>query len=335
MKTIDEIQRELKVLINELNQLKEEKADVNLNLDFKKLTAYGKRYPICPHPLEKCDMHTKKCYLLLLLSLVSYDKEAVYSSLQLIHRIAFGCKYLTGEMDLKEEFVSAQIMTFEQSDEATVLFKNNDMRLLLVLEMLLITGYFTKGKKAALEYTAEICILLNVAKEELLFLSNMAAVILTGDLKQYKCQIANKYNLFTVYLKDLPFKREIINLKLSEDIHFGGNNFSAWFFSEVSNIEGKNRKYLSSVMIKKENNRIKYSFNKFVDNHIEESIEEELSECKYSPDIDGNFFILKNRVIERENDGIIPVGVKSHYLDNSYDDAMKFFLKHGGKLNEE
>lgn len=318
MKTIDEIQRELKVLINELNQLKEEKADVNLNLDFKKLTAYGKRYPICPHPLEKCDMHTKKCYLLLLLSLVSYDKEAVYSSLQLIHRIAFGCKYLTGEMDLKEEFASAQIMTFEQLDEATVLFKNNDMRLLLVLEMLLITGYFTKGKKAALEYTAEICILLNVAKEELLFLSNMAAVILTGDLKQYKCQIANKYNLFTAYLKNLPFKREIINLELSEDIDLlKRTDFGLSYMCKRKNI----------LYIEKENKRINYIFKNFRDKDSPDN--------KYSPDIDGNFFVLRNKVTKRENDGIIPVGVKSHYLDNSYDDAMKFFLKHGGKLNEE
>lgn len=324
MKTIDEIQRELKVLINELNQLKEEKADVNLNLDFKKLTAYGKRYPICPHPLEKCDMHTKKCYLLLLLSLVSYDKEAVYSSLQLIHRIAFGCKYLTGEMDLKEEFASAQIMTFEQLDEATVLFKNNDMRLLLVLEMLLITGYFTKGKKAALEYTAEICILLNVAKEELLFLSNMAAVILTGDLKQYKCQIANKYNLFTAYLKNLPFKREIINLELSEDIHFGGGLFLCSPFGSPFG-RSSSTVCLSCIKIEKENKRIKYIFKKIADSCYN----------KYSPSIEGNFFVLRKKVKARENDGIIPVGVKSHYLDNSYDDAMKFFLKHGGKLNEE
>ena len=52
MKTIDDIQRELKSLASELEQLKESKNDSVPDIDFVKISAHGVRFPIKNHP--KC-----------------------------------------------------------------------------------------------------------------------------------------------------------------------------------------------------------------------------------------------------------------------------------------
>lgn len=204
MKTIDEIQSELRALALELEQLKQSNdAAENLTADFKKLSANGYRYPITPHPLESFDEHANKCYLTLLLTVAQFEPEMLSESLLLAHRIAFGMNYLGEGGDLQEEFAAAQTLTFSQLDEITSLFRETDERLMLILECLLTAGAFNKGRQEAFKYIAELAVLLNVDKEQLVFLSNMAAVILTGDLGQYKCKIKNTYEIFNVYLQPL------------------------------------------------------------------------------------------------------------------------------------
>ena len=204
MKTIEQLQSELRTFAadmnSELEQLKEQRADSTLTADFSKLSASASRYPIERHPLESQDEHTKKCYITLLLTVARFEPEMLSESLLFAHRVAFGMYYLAGGEDLKDEFLSSQTLTFEQLDEVTNLFRKSELRLMLIEECLLMAGAFDKGRKAAFEYIAQLAVMLNVDKEELTMLSNMAAVILTDDLSQYKCEIANQHDIFACYL---------------------------------------------------------------------------------------------------------------------------------------
>lgn len=203
MKTIEQLQSELRAFAadmnSELEQLKEQRADSTLTADFPKLSASASRYPIERHPLESHDEHTQKCYITLL-TVARFEPEMLSESLLFAHRVAFGMYYLSGGEDLKDEFLSSQTITFEQLDEVTNLFRKSELRLMLIEECLLMAGAFDKGRKAAFEYIAQLAVMLNVDKEQLTMLSNMAAVILTEDLSQYKCEIANQHDIFACYL---------------------------------------------------------------------------------------------------------------------------------------
>ena len=220
MRSVEEMQAGLRTAMNEIQSIKDDleqfknaKSNGDLTADFKKISANAKRYPITPHPLSDTDEHTQKLYLTLLLSVAAYEPERLSDSLNFIHRIAYGCGYLE-KGDLKEEFTSAQILTFDQLDEATGLFRENDLRLMLIEEMLITAGAFNKGRNAAFEYISRTCQLLNVNKDEISFLSNMAAVVLTKDASNYKCNYLNTYPMFDVYLMDIEFPMEIYNKRI-------------------------------------------------------------------------------------------------------------------------
>lgn len=213
MKTIDEIQIELNKLIEELEQLKQSEVDEQA-VDHVKISARSKRYPIEGHPLLTKDNYTKKKYFTLLLSLAQYDDEHIEDSFMLVYRIAWGAEYISNNHSLNEEYLAGKTVTFKQLDEWTDLFKNDELKMVLMLEMLMMAGLFNKGRTVALEYIADLCVLLNIDKVILTFLSNMAKVILTGDLKMYGCNINNEWNIFDCYLRKLSFEREIFTVEI-------------------------------------------------------------------------------------------------------------------------
>lgn len=223
MKTIEQLQSELRDFAadmnSELEQLKEQRADSTLTADFPKLSASASRYPIERHPLESQDEHTQKCYITLLLTVARFEPEMLSESLLFAHRVAFGMYYLAGGEDLKDEFLSSQTLTFEQLDEVTNLFRKSELRLMLIEECLLMAGVFDKGRKAAFEYIAQLAVMLNVDKEELTMLSNMAAVILTEDVLQSKCQIDYNSALFSCYLKKLELQCSRIE-ELKKELYY-------------------------------------------------------------------------------------------------------------------
>lgn len=216
MKTIDDIQFELRALAQDLELLKKQEQRKTEQLDFAELASMGAKYPITPHPLANCDSHIKKCYLIMLLSIMQYAGEQTGECLLLVYRIAFGMGYLQDGETLKEEYLAAHTVGFEQLNECTMLFQNSDSRLMLVLELLLISGFIEGGKREALEYISRICVLLKLGGVELTFLSNMAAVVLTRDPDQYRCDIRNTYSMFDCYLKEVPFKRKLAYLPVEQ-----------------------------------------------------------------------------------------------------------------------
>lgn len=237
MRSVEEMQAGLRSAMNEIQSIKDDleqfknaKVSGELTADFKQISANAKRYPVSPHPLSKYDEHTKKLYLKLLLSITEFEPERLSESLYLAHRIAWGCKFLK-DGDLNELFVSAQMLTFEQLDEATALFHENELRLMLVEEMLLTSGAFDKGRGAAFEYISNLCRLLNISKDETAFLSNMAAAVLTKDASKYRCKIDNKYDIFNVYLSEIEFPFSIYSVEIAEIVSTGYKRFR---FDEVT-----------------------------------------------------------------------------------------------------
>lgn len=202
MKTIDEIQGELRELIHELDLLKEERLANDSETDWEHISVDSARNPIEPHPLERFDKYTRKCYLTLLLNMARLDSEKLPESLSLIHRIAFGMRYLETHGDLREEFIAAQTLSYKQLDDIVQLFKNTDEKLILVLECMLLVGVFDRGKRDAIEYVAKLSEMLGLTKENLVLLSNMAAAILTDNY--LRSDICYADIMFDCYLANLP-----------------------------------------------------------------------------------------------------------------------------------
>lgn len=206
MKTIDEIQHELRELARELGKIQEAQSaaeiqarsraqisdDVQpsggikpsgeIRIDFEQLASDASDIAIAPHPFEKYDIYTKKCYITFLLSLGKFDPEKLPYTLLLAHRIAFGMNYLDKGYDLRDEYAASGDLSNKQLDELKELLKDNDGRFMLVLDCLLTVGGFDKGRNNALGYIVQVSEKLGIDKDQLVFLSDLAVAILTQEL---------------------------------------------------------------------------------------------------------------------------------------------------------
>lgn len=210
MKTIEEIQSELRALAHELDQLKESRSAGEREIDFGRLSIDGSHKPITPHPLRKFDNYAQKSYLTMLLTMARFEEDRLPASLLFAHRIAFRMGYLQKGGNLQSEYIAAQTLSYKQLDDLVELFKGTDERLMLILECMLTAGAFDRGKKDAIDYIVQLSQLLELSRDDLIFLSNMAAVILTQDLNAYECDIRNKYEVFNCYLKSFGFTVNVV-----------------------------------------------------------------------------------------------------------------------------
>lgn len=213
MKTIGEIQSELRKLCQELEALKQEQeAKVN-EVDLKKISAVASRYPIENPPMLNEDEHHKDMYLQILFSVAVLEKQNNEDGIKTICRIAYGMGYAG---DFERLLIKANTMNFGILDECTRLFGKSELKYILLLECMLVTAEFDGGKRRALEYISELAVLLNITKEEIIFLANLARVILTQDLSEYKIDTPNNYSVFDCYLKN--FESEF-DIQLIEVLH--------------------------------------------------------------------------------------------------------------------
>ena len=210
MKTIDELQAELRKICSELDKIKEAQQTETQQINFKELSSRTERYPIAGHPLKTADEYTKDMYLLILLSVADMESDKYEQSFTTIYRIAHGMEF-KGNMETL--FMSAKKMTFEKIDECTRLFLESDIKMILLLECMLLSAEFDKGRKKAMEYIAQLAILLNVGKRQIIFLSNLARVVLMQDLDEYKTDILNEYDVFDCYLDKFEKKFNIELIK--------------------------------------------------------------------------------------------------------------------------
>lgn len=210
MKTIEELHRELDNICRELDIIEKAQKDTSkaVTVDFSKIMSVAKRYPINNHPLKNYDEHMKKMYLLMIMSVAVMDDECYDDSILTLSRIAAGMEY-TGSIE--ELFLAAKTIDYKTVDECTELFINSDTKLILFLECILVSAKFNKNRSDAISYLGELPVFLRMTKDEVLLTSNLARVVITQNLEEYKCEVPNIYDgLFDCYLGDFEFKYEII-----------------------------------------------------------------------------------------------------------------------------
>lgn len=201
MKSIEELQADLKQLYAELEERKQlEETAVSQALSFDEISSKAERVKIENHPMSVRDSHEQSMYLLLLLSVVVLDDTAYDKSISFLYRIAHGMNY---NGNVQELFLQAQQMNFTRIDEITRLFLNNDIRLLLLMECMMLVQSFKKEHKKSMDYVANLCVLMKLEKEQISIISNIARAVLMLDVTEFNCKIQNHYNVFDCYLQQL------------------------------------------------------------------------------------------------------------------------------------
>ena len=233
MKTIDELQAELRLICSELEKLKESQKAETREVNFREIAARAERYPILGHPMVNEDEHTKDMYILMLLSVAALDDEKYEESFMTIYRIAFGM-WFSG--NIESLFLSAKSMKFETLDECTRLFLNSKLRLVLLLECMMIAAGFENGKRKAMEYISQLAVMLNVGKDEIEFLANLARVVLTQDLNEYKTDFLNVYgDIFDCYIDVFSGYLKIELITVSRTKRFEGLEYNISSVREKGN----------------------------------------------------------------------------------------------------
>ncbi len=198
MKSIEELQADLKQLYAELEErriMEQETAAKIVN--FHEISSKAERYKIEGHPMSGRDEHEQAMYLLLLLSVAVMDDTVYETSFSLLYRIAHGMGF---KGDVQELFVQAAQINFERLDEITRLFIDDEVCLVMLMECMMLAQSFKKEYKKAMEYVAELCILMKLDKDEIVIVSNIARAVLMQDAKEYQCEIRNEYPDFNCYI---------------------------------------------------------------------------------------------------------------------------------------
>lgn len=231
MKSIEELQADLKQLYAELEERKiMEQESVSQTVNFEEISSKSERYKIEDHPMNSRDEHEQSMYLLLLLSVIALDETAYENSFSLLYRISHGMNFKGNIQDL---FIQAQQINFERIDEITRLFINDDVRLVMLMEAMMLAQGFKKEYKKAMEYIAELCILMKLEKEQVILISNIARVVLMQNVGKYKCDIKNTYEVFNCYVSMFLNNKQIeIRLDIEKNL-----NKKYFIFSEIKEEE--------------------------------------------------------------------------------------------------
>ncbi len=179
MKTITDLQTELRELALELERFKE-KPD-GLAVDFAGLSDEAARSPIEEHPLANSDEHAQRCYIILLLTVARLDLETLSGSLLYAHKVAFGMGYLQKGKTLRDEFIASQTVDDRLFDEIRELFSESDIGLVLISDCLFMAAGFNRGKRTALEYVSQLASLMCVRREMLVALANLTVAFIQLD----------------------------------------------------------------------------------------------------------------------------------------------------------
>ena len=314
MKTIAEIQSELRKLCQELEALKQEQEAKAKEVDLKKICAVASRYPIENHPMLNEDEHHKDMYLQILFSVAVLEKQNNEDGIKTICRIAYGMGY-TG--DFESLLIKAQTMNFDILDECTRLFGKGELKYILLLECMLVTAEFDGGKRRALEYISELAVLLNITKEDIVFLANLARVILTQDLNEYKLDVQTNTSLYDCYLANFLSEFDIQFIEVPYSIIRKGRKKTPFFIDNSADINF----FIDNCKIIDEKLNIVY---KFKDGYNDDSRTEVI-------DLNGkiiDYYLKKYNKSNHRNDKVL-VGVTSkHPLAHSM--AMKKYKDAGG-----
>lgn len=301
MKSIEELQADLKQLYAELEERRiMEQESVPQTVNFEELSSKAERYKIENHPMSNRDEHEQSMYLLLLISVIVLDETVYENSFSLLYRISHGMNF---KGDVQELFLQAQQINFERIDDITRLFINDDVKLVMLMEAMMLAQGFKKEYKKAMEYIAELCILMKLEKEQVIVISNIARVVLTQNAEEYKCGIKNTYKVFDCYV--IPYYRnDYIQCYKFEDVKV--NKPGDWHRYDIKYLGTEN----DSIIFEISGVRLVYRSSRFYQDKVNDCINFEMplnGNCLYYVNKEKMFFDFSDWTRGTPNSTIVTV----------------------------
>lgn len=326
MKSIEELQADLKKLYAEFEERRiMEQESVPHTVNFEELSSRAERCKIENHPMNNRDEHEQSMYLLTLLSVIVLDETVYENSFSLLYRISHGMNF---NGDVQELFLQAQKINFERIDDITRLFINDDVKLVLLMEAMMLAQGFKKEYKKAMEYISELCILMKLEKEHIILISNISRTVLMQNVNEYKCNIKNMYDVFNCYLYLLEKSKNLEIVLVRKDC----KNFTGHRYARITTYMGKSYSYdydiLDLTFTGKNGAAYQYTYSQRIDYVDYSGDARETSSGKRTVDLfqPGNgheCVVYKEKVTGNEPFSDILVAVTSNAPNLAYNLAMK------------
>lgn len=189
MKTITEMQQEIKNISSSLEELSKdimefEKKDGNKPSEdlFKKIKTNGKRNPILEHPLENKDDIIKKHYITLLVSAIYTTTQNTIDAWLLAQRIACGVSLA---QEISEISLDASSLTEKQLEEYTYSIIENKLEEIFSFDLLMLYAVCNSSDSKMLAYIVDLIALVNCSKKKLSELSALAEIVVRQDSNKY------------------------------------------------------------------------------------------------------------------------------------------------------
>lgn len=188
MKTISEIQAELKDISSRIDALTKELSDYNQyqaeqdTIDFSRLKVIATRQPIVGHLLARSDSNVKKIYITILASLVSLAIEHQEKGWVIIQRIACGVGL---ENDISEIAIDGLNLTGRHLEEFTSEIMDSKLANSFVLDCMLIYLSCGQKNKNMLRYMSGLFEFIKCGKAEAAELLEIAKILAKQDKKAF------------------------------------------------------------------------------------------------------------------------------------------------------
>ncbi len=210
MKTITEMQAELRDISLRINDLTKELSEYNqfnsneIVIDFKRLYSLGIRNPIKGHMLARSSEGIKKQYITLLISLLYLSDANQEKGWLLIQRIVCGIGMIEKLDNLATDGLK---LTGQLVDKFTTDIISTKLTNSLVVDSMLVYLCCEQKNKRMLKYMSGIFELVNCGKTEILEILEITKIIATQDKRAYKKLQTKKLQTnkmaYSCYLKDL------------------------------------------------------------------------------------------------------------------------------------
>lgn len=259
MKTITDMQKEIKVMSATLDELARDLSEYNKTenkkeeVDFKNIKSIGKRNPVKNHALENLENGIKKKYITMLMTVAYMIKEKNENAWLLIQGISTGIGLDEELIDLN---VDAANLTYEQIDEFTLSIAEDNLTNAFMLDAMLIYLADGKGNEKMIEFMSALFELLKCDRIECECICELAVSIVEQNFEKYrgsKAIIENRVNLLCVaypyvakYInkvaKEIIYKDELVTFigtKINQIIKMGNINGEPLLWRVIEKVEGK------------------------------------------------------------------------------------------------
>lgn len=322
MKTITDMQKEIKVMSATLDELARDLSEYNKTenkkeeVDFKNIKSIGKRNPVKNHALENLENGIKKKYITMLMTVAYMIKEKNENAWLLIQGISTGIGLDEELIDLN---VDAANLTYEQIDEFTLSIAEDNLTNAFMLDAMLIYLADGKGNEKMIEFMSALFELLKCDRIECECICEIAVSIVEQNFEKYrgsKAIIENRVNLLCVaypyvakYInkvaKEIIYKDELVTFigtKINQIIKMGNINGEPLLWRVIEKVEGKSL-LLCEDSICNMGTNVKWSespIRKYLnDEFYKKSFTKEEKSAIITNDLNDYIFLLSKEEVER------------------------------------